>query len=211
VVRLFVAVTPPVEVLDHLDLALATVRQGPAGRDDTLRWSARETWHLTTAFYGEVPDGQVAALGAALAATASSIAPYQLALRGAGLFAHRTVWVGVGGDVARQRAVVDATAQAAALVGVATDERPRQRAHLTVGRTRAGARPPGRTGARQARARPGRPVTDLGGVDGLVRALAVYAGPTWTVAELSLQRSEPGAGRGGGPRYTVVQTLPLGG
>jgi 2'-5' RNA ligase len=48
------------------------------------------------------------------------------------------------------------------------------------------------------------------GVDALVRALAVYEGPTWWVEDLLLLQSQPGAGRGGGPLYTTVGTWRLG-
>ena len=74
------------------------------GCRQAVRWSARETWHLTTAFYGEVPDGAVPALTGELAELATGVEPYELALHGAGVFSHRTLWVGVGGDVERQRA-----------------------------------------------------------------------------------------------------------
>ena len=52
---------PTEDVLDHLDDALR-VRACTVGAVAALRWSARETWHLTTAFYGELPDGAVPAL-----------------------------------------------------------------------------------------------------------------------------------------------------
>jgi len=45
---------------------------------------------------------------------------------------------------------------------------------------------------------------------GIVRALAVYEGPRWTVDELLLMSSQPGAGRGGGPLYEVIDRFALG-
>ena len=45
---------------------------------------------------------------------------------------------------------------------------------------------------------------------GIVRALAVYEGPRWEVDEILLMSSQPGAGRGGGPRYEVVERFALG-
>lgn len=211
-VRLFVAVTPPAAALDHLDLALAAVRRGPAGPDDVVRWSARDSWHVTAAFYGEVPDGCVPALIERLGIVAAATAPYELELRGAGVFSHRTLWVGVGGDAGRQRALAAAAAAAGEELGIDPDGRARARAHLTVGRARVGSRPPGR-GAGASRGRPGSGAPDgrTGGVEALVGALSVYVGPAWRVSELTVQRSEPGAGRGGGPRYTVLHTATLGG
>ena len=211
--RLFAAVWPPEEVLDHLDLALASVRGGPAGTSPTVRWSARETWHLTAAFYGDLPDGSVPGLVADLAEVAAGIAPYELALRGAGVFSHRTLWVGVGGDLEAQRVVSHGCVDAGEAAGGATDNRPRDRPHLTVGRVRPGSRPPRRRSSRPDRPRP-RPDLQASADDdlaaSLVRALAVYEGPRWLVDELHLVSSRPGAGRGGGPLYERVESFGLG-
>ena len=211
--RLFAAVWPPTDVLDHLDLALASVRGAPAGLSSAVRWSARETWHLTVAFYGEVPDGVVPALTADLAELAAGIEPYELALRGAGVFSHRTLWVGVGGDLETQRAVTRGCVEAGESASGATDNRPRDRPHLTVGRVRPGSRPPRRRSSRPDR--PGQRPDMTGPEDedvaaSLVRALAVYEGPRWLVDELALVSSQPGAGRGGGPLYERVETFALG-
>lgn len=200
--RLFAAVQPPEQVLDHLDLALAGARRG-IGADEAVRWSARETWHLTCAFYGELAAGAVEELAGALADELAGTAGYRLTLRGAGVFAHRTLWVGVGGDTDAQREVARAATEAGSSVGVRPDERARQRAHLTVGRTRPGSGP-----ARRRGPRPGRDM-DVDPADALVRALAVYEGPSWTVGGVHLVRSRPGEGRGGGPLYSVIATVPL--
>ena len=232
--RLFAAVWPPEPVLDHLDLALATVRGGPAGLSSAVRWSARETWHLTTAFYGDVPDGAVPGLRDELAAVAAATAPYELALRGAGLFTHRTLWVGVGGDTEAQRRLAAACMRAWPRAGgEPADGRARERAHLTIGRVRSGGRPPrgrpggpgygsrggssgagagagagGRRGGRRDRGRWDSPSSGDEAA-GVVRALSVYEGPTWRVEAIRLVASQPGAGRGGGPLYTPVEELPL--
>jgi 2'-5' RNA ligase len=212
--RLFAAVWPTTEVLDHLDLALASVRGGPAGSSSAIRWSARETWHLTAAFYGDVPDGAVAGLTVDLATAAQATEPYSLALRGAGVFSHRTMWVGVTGEVEAQRRLTVACVEAGAAAGTREDLRPRERAHLTVGRIRPGNRPPRRRSSRPSRpdvpGRPGSSVDDEDVALGVARALAVYEGPSWLVHEVQLVESRPGAGRGGGPLYTAVESFPLG-
>ncbi|WP_315099015.1 RNA 2',3'-cyclic phosphodiesterase [uncultured Cellulomonas sp.] len=210
--RLFAAVWPPQDVLDHLDLALASVRGEPAGLSSAVRWSARETWHLTVAFYGDLPDGAVPGLTADLAEVAAGVQPYELALRGAGVFSHRTLWVGVAGDLDAQRAVGRGCVEAGESSGGVTDNRPRDRPHLTVGRVRPGSRPPRRRSSRPDRpgARPDVPGAEEDVAAALVRALAVYEGPRWLVEELELVSSRPGAGRGGGPLYERVATFPLG-
>ncbi len=219
-VRVFAAVWPPDEVLDHLDLALGALRRTlPDDGTGPVRWSARETWHLTCAFYGEVPDGSLADLAAYLAAVAADAAPYDLRLRGAGVFSHRTLWVGVGGDTAAQQALARAAVAAGEDVGVRPDDRPRERAHLTIGRTRTGLSPrrvhgrPEDRGFRERRG--GDPRGDVAGTapfdsQSVVAALAVYEGPRWTVDTLHLVASRPGEGRGGGPLYTTVETFALG-
>jgi len=203
-VRLFAAVRPPEEVLDHLDLALGAVRGTlPGAADGPVRWSARETWHVTLAFYGEVPEGALPALDDALAGAAAQTPPYRLHLRGAGAFAHRTLWVGVAGDLAPHRTLGAASVAVGALVvrGARADGEAaldtRSRPHLTVGRAARPARPvrpEGRRGRSADRDGPG--------LSALVHALAVYEGPSWTVEQLLLVQSQPGAGRGGGPLYT---------
>ena len=211
--RLFAAVWPPEHVLDHLDLALASVRGAPSGLSSAVRWSARETWHLTAAFYGDLADGAVPQLVADLAEVAAAVEPYELGLHGAGVFSHRTLWVGVAGDLADQRSLGVGCVEAGEGAGAPVDNRPRDRPHLTVGRARPGSRPPRRRSSRPDR--PGqRP--DLQGpgdedvAAGLVRALAVYDGPRWEVHELLLVSSRPGAGRGGGPLYEPVERFGLG-
>ncbi|GIG27876.1 RNA 2',3'-cyclic phosphodiesterase [Cellulomonas marina] len=225
--RLFVAVRPPAEVLDHLELALSGLRGG-AGPSASLRWTVRENWHLTAAFYGEVPEGTVPALADGLAELVARRAPWSLHLRGAGVFAHRTVWVGVGGDVETQAALSAEAVELGEGLGTWSDARERHRPHLTVGRVRPGPRPTGRGGPSGSRGghgggsggalggpaggpRRGRARADADPTTDVVRALAVYAGPAWTVDTVLLVRSRPGEGRSGGPLYEDVASFPVAG
>ena len=54
--RLFVALTPPAAALADVDAALDPART----LQPELRWIPVERWHLTLAFYGEVPDESLA-------------------------------------------------------------------------------------------------------------------------------------------------------
>lgn len=200
--RLFAALSPSVEALDHLDLALSSL--GAVALDDgrpSLRWTPRELMHLTVAFFGEVADGAADDLGRELDEVARSADPLGLHLRGAGTFEDRILFVGVGGDAEALRRLSAATAEAASDVGLRLDRRPRQRAHLTVAR----ASGPRKTSRRKTDPRPTGP-----GLGELAHALAVYEGPRFTADELCLVESTPGAGRSGGPLYEVVRTFPLG-
>ena len=201
--RLFVAVQPPEPVLHHLDLALRTVATGvdTGDRSSPVRWTEAENRHLTAAFFGDVAEALVGELGDAVDAAVTGLEPFELHLRGAGVFAHRTLWVGVGGDVAAMRRLSDAVRDAGADLVARSDDRVRSRPHLTVGRVDPSLR---RSRSRWTRQAQGEDPADV-----LVRALAVYAGPSWLVEDVQLLASQPGAGRGGGPLYTPVRTYRL--
>jgi 2'-5' RNA ligase len=207
-VRLFAAVVPPPRVLDHVEQALDAVR-GPdegSGAVGPLRWASPEDRHLTLAFFGEVSAGAAQDLTAGLGRIAVGHEPFDLQLRGAGVFDRRVFWIGVGGDVDAMGAL---TAECVDLGGTVTgrqDTRVRSRAHLTVARVRSQHR--GRSGPYRRRGEDTGSGPDR--VASLAHALAVYQGPLWTVEDLALVESRPGEGRGGGPAYEVRETLTLG-
>ncbi|MEO7447430.1 MAG: 2'-5' RNA ligase family protein [Humibacillus sp.] len=85
--RLFVAVLPPSEVLDQLEAVLEPRRESGAGGE--LRWTDRHQWHVTLAFFGDVPERRLDDLTEALAASVSGRDPVALRLAGAGTFPTR--------------------------------------------------------------------------------------------------------------------------
>jgi RNA 2',3'-cyclic 3'-phosphodiesterase len=186
-------------VLDHLRGALDLAATGP---DVPVRWTAEENWHLTVAFFGEVPEGAVGELTDSLAEAARTVAPFELRLRGAGVFSGRTLWVGASGQLSAEALLVQAVRQVGEQVSSYRDTRERLRPHLTVGRVLDDSASR-RTGSRSRGRVPG-------AVDHLVHALALYEGPTWVVEDLLLEQSWPGGGRAGGPRYEQVDRWPLG-
>lgn len=123
IVRLFVAVRPPDNVLD----ALAGLRRPERAG---VRWTTRPQWHLTLRFLGEVDDPApvVAALDAARpAACVAAVGPRVMGL-GRGV-----VVVPVGGIEDLAAAVVAATS------GFGAPPEPRPfRGHLTLARARRG-------------------------------------------------------------------------
>lgn len=193
--RLFLAIRPPRAVLDHLEPALDGVRDR-AGR--ALRWTEPEQRHLTLAFHAEVPAGAVADVLTDAGRIAAGHAPLDLHLAGAGEFSHRTLWVGVGGQVRQLGALL-------AEPWLADDDRDRRRAHLTVARV-SGAAPRPR-GRRRGEPRPPAPATVL--LAEAVHALTVYRGPQWTADEVEVVASRLGEGRSGGPLHEVLATVPL--
>ena len=96
VVRLFVALRPPPDAVAHADTALEPVRR----EHPDLRWVPAQRWHLTLAFYGEIPDDKVEGTVAMVDRRLRGHGPCDLAFRGAGSFTRRALWLGVDGDLA---------------------------------------------------------------------------------------------------------------
>lgn len=198
--RVFAAMVPPESAVGHLWHALAAWRDAApaAGRRPLLRWTDPEQWHVTVAFYGELPDGAVPDLVASLGGRLADLRAPGLRLRGAGSYSGRTLWAGVGGDepgdAEALAAILAAGGAAGEDLGVEPGLGERRRAHLTLARIAAGARRDQRASAELTAA---------------VRALAVYEGPSWRPCAVTVFRSQLGAGRAGGPLHDVVDEWPL--
>lgn len=189
--RLFVALVPPPEAVADLAAAVGAVReQHPA-----LRWVPPERWHLTLAFYGEVPEQRVADLGRRVERAAGRSPAARLQLAGAGRFGSQVLWAGVAGDVDVVSRLAASAGAAGRRVGADVEDRP-YRPHLTLARTR---RPAG--GAARGAGRG--PDADLRPA---VAALAGHRGREWTASAVRLVRSHLGPE----PSYEVLLTAPLG-
>ncbi|TGZ09055.1 hypothetical protein E5Z02_17350, partial [Streptomyces rhizosphaericola] len=91
--RLFAAILPPPSAVAELRAAVAPLRTLSGARD--LRWTRPEDWHVTLAFYGEVPDEDVRPeLEARLGRAAHRTEPIRLRVHGAGHFGGRALWAG---------------------------------------------------------------------------------------------------------------------
>ena len=183
--RLFVAVVPPPEAVDHLAAGVQRARSAPDLAVDALRWARPETWHLTLGFLGDVDDRLLPELQQRLARAAGRHPACRVALQGAGRFDGRVLWVGFGGERAGLRRLAASVQAAARRAGAPVDERP-LRAHLTLARARE--------------------TVDLRPA---VAALGDYAGPAWTADEAVLVRSHLGAGPGRTAVHEVVSRHPL--
>jgi 2'-5' RNA ligase len=162
--RLFVALDAPAGVVGDLASAVDQVR----AEHPRLRWVPAPRWHLTLAFLGAVEARRVDDLCTRLGRAAGRHQPLPLQLAGAGRFGDRVLWVGVRGAVADVGRLAASVAAGSRRAGIAVEDRP-YRPHLTLARGRDGVdlRPP-------------------------VAALAGYAGPGWTAAEVHLVRSHLG-------------------
>jgi 2'-5' RNA ligase len=181
-VRLFAAVELPSDVVTHLDSAVA------AHRDDVLRWTTPDSWHLTLAFYGQVEDARVPDLKARLTRTAKRHTALSLALNGAGRFDHRALWVGCEGDIPTIRALARSMAAAGRRVGASANEPRRFKAHVTLARA-----------PKSVDLRP------------YLSALDAYRGPPWTADAVALVRSYLGGGENRRARYETLSRHPLSG
>ncbi|MEU8787028.1 RNA 2',3'-cyclic phosphodiesterase [Streptomyces sp. NPDC048637] len=187
--RLFAAVLPPAPAIEELAAEVAQLKKLPAA--DRLRWTGRDSWHFTLAFYGEVPEETVPELSERLARAAHRRDPYELRIAGGGRFSDRVVWAGADGDRPAMRRLADAASAAARRAGLAMDDEHRPYTpHLTLARNRT-------------------PDLDL---RPYATALKDFAGTSWTVGALALVRSHPPVPGVAGkqPRYETVGSWPLG-
>ncbi len=130
--RLFVALEPPVPVVEHLDDFLDARRD--AGTE--LRWSPPAQWHVTLAFMGAAPERVVEDLVEEVGSVAARTARVGLGLAGGGCFPDvtraRVLFARVvGGDLVAPLA--RSVRAACSVVGAAPEGGP-FRAHITLGR-----------------------------------------------------------------------------
>jgi 2'-5' RNA ligase len=206
--RLFVAIYPPFEVIDHIARLVGDLRTA-AGAD--VRLAVPAEMHLTLAFLGEVEDAGLPDVLAALTVAAGTWrlsrqrddrsdepagaarstpvgagpAP-RLRLGGGGSFIGErstVLWVDLAGDRLALLQLANTVRRELDRAGLPYDARP-FRPHLTLARVRHPA--PGTVEADQT-------------------TLDRYAGPTWPMAEMVLMSSHLGPP----PSYRRLATWPL--
>ncbi|TCB99574.1 RNA 2',3'-cyclic phosphodiesterase [Micromonospora zingiberis] len=188
--RLFTAVYPPAEAIEHLYAQMAGLRVGAAAAAGTnVRLVDPTRAHLTLAFLGEVDPARLPAVREALELVAETAragtVPSVLRLGGGGRFGWgrgTVLWADVRGDVARLVALADAVRAGLNAIGVPGDEKP-FRPHLTI-------------------ARPGDRMSHAD-IESDLSALDDYLGPPWPASELLLMQSGPD------PGYHPLTTWPL--
>jgi len=187
--RMFVAVVPPPEVVEHLDEFLEVRRASAA-----YRWAQVEQLHVTLAFLADVPERTLDDLVERLGRAASRRHAFAAAVAGGGAFPNvaraRVLWAGLDldddGRTELSRMATGARA-AASRAGVPVDGQ-RFRPHLTLARLK-----------------------HPDEVTSWVRLLDAYRGPTWTVDRMTLVASYLGEGPRNRPRYVPVQEFVLSG
>ena len=186
--RMFVALRPPEEALEHLDEFLAVRRE--AAR---FRWTLAEHIHVTLAFLADVPDRSLDDLVERLGRAARRRTPVTTRIAGGGAFPNarraRVLWADLTLDDAGRTELSRMATGARAAAGKAGTvvAGQRFRPHLTV-------------------ARLGRPTE----VSSWVRLLDAYVGPEWTTTTVSLVASHLGQGPRNRPRYELVDEFDVG-
>jgi 2'-5' RNA ligase len=185
--RMFAALVPPPEALEHLDDFLQ-VRRGTGD----FRWVQPDQVHVTLAFLENVPDRKLDDLVERLTRAAARRTAFETAIAGGNAFPNagraKVLWTGLDLDEAG-RTELDRLATgcraAANRSGIEVDG-ARFRPHLTLARTRF-----------------------PHDVSNWVRLLDSYEGPRWRADELTLVESHLGEGPRGRPRHVTVDTFPL--
>ncbi|GAB4010977.1 RNA 2',3'-cyclic phosphodiesterase [Nocardioides ultimimeridianus] len=187
--RVFAAVVPPEDVVEHLDHFLDPRRD----TDDGLRWTRPEHLHITLAFMESVEQHLVDPYVDRLADGLSGTPIPDLRLGGAVAFpdvaSARALALGVrpvseAADVVLER-MAGRARNAAVVSGVEVDG-GRFRPHLTVARLRQKA-----------------------DVSRWVHVLDTYDGPSWPVYEVAVIASHLGEGPNRTPRYETLAEIPL--
>ncbi|QZY29314.1 RNA 2',3'-cyclic phosphodiesterase [Nocardioides coralli] len=186
--RMFVALVPPEEAVEHLDEFLAVRRDAAP-----FRWTLAEQLHVTLAFLASVPDRRLDELVERLRRAAARRTPVTTAVAGGGAFPDaaraRVLWAGLELDAAGRTEVsrmATGARAAAAKAGIEVGGQ-RFRPHLTLARLK-------------------RPQD----VTRWVQLLDGYRGPAWTTGQYALVASHLGEGPRNRPRYERVETFPLG-
>ena len=183
--RMFVAVLPPLGVLEELEELV-----GPRRELSPFRWTRPEQWHLTLAFAEHVPDRAYDVLLLRLAEAARKRRPVQARIVGGGAFPHagkaKVLYAAIETDAEELARLAQGARNAVSTSGVEVDGR-RFRPHLTLARM-----------SRPVEATP------------WVRLLDTYRGRSWQVEEIALVASYLGEGARRGARHEVVETFSLG-
>jgi RNA 2',3'-cyclic 3'-phosphodiesterase len=188
--RVFAAVVPPEEAVEHLEAFLEPRRDSAPD----FRWTLPEQLHITLAFMASVREDQVDDYVDRFADGLARTPVPVLRLAGPLTFpdaaATRALATGVvaeseGADVVLER-IAGRARNAAVNVGIEVDG-GRFRPHCTIARLR---RPEDTTN--------------------WVRLLETYTGPEWPVIEVAVIASHLGEGPGKRPRYETLAELPLG-
>lgn len=187
--RLFVAVHAPATVKEALGHAQERWRARLPR--ECVRWTNPEQIHLTLRFLGDVPAGKVEALTEAVRRACGGISPILMQAEGLGFFPPkrlpRVIWVGLGGEVERISALVEAV-QKATMPFSSEPVAEKFTGHLTIGRCKGMTHQHARILAQ------------------IAKENASLEFGSWTADAVAIVRSEPSSA---GHHHTELAKIPL--
>lgn len=137
ILRAFIAIELDQSVRAGLDQLQRRLRAEPIS--GFVRWVAPSSMHLTLKFLGDVDSARVPGVLAALQTACAGVAPFDLAVRGAGCFPNfqhpNVVWAGLTGQVQAATLLAQRIESECAQLGFEPEERPFS-PHLTLGRVK---------------------------------------------------------------------------
>ena len=180
--RTFIAIAVP----EHVERELVRLQTGLAAEIAGCRWNSSRPFHMTLAFLGDVPDGDLDEICQVVAASIGSFDRFDVEVCGLGAFPSvmrpRVFWAGlsaINGDALNElhRAVIGPLAR----IGHAPDD-PRFHPHVTLSRIKHDRR-------------------DNRGLRTLIESRAGWSAGRFTVTDLLVMSSSL---RRSGPRYEIL-------
>ena len=181
-VRCFLGLPVP----DHVRALLEGARAPALAATPNLTWTRPDGWHLTLAYLGEVPAGDLDRIREVATEVAATAAPLVAATSAAGRFGDHALWIGVDDDPAGAIAALGERLQVALAAADLPVNRRAVRAHVTLAR--------GGRGRRAA-------------VDDATVAAVAPVRVHWEADEVVLWRAVLGDGPA---RYVPLASVPLG-
>jgi len=133
-IRAFLAIEPPESVRQAAATLQGRLRYSLSG---SLGWVRPEGMHLTLKFFGNISEGDIPRISAAVEPVTARFAPLNLEARRLGLFPDsrrpRVLWLGLSGDLDALKALQEEVDRELTLFGFHREDRP-FRAHLTLAR-----------------------------------------------------------------------------
>jgi 2'-5' RNA ligase len=134
-IRSFIAIELP----ETIRAGLQEVQQQLQTFNLNLRWVRPQGIHLTLKFLGDIPSGDVEAVGDGIQQTVAGCGPISLCAKGIGVFPGmrrpRVLWVGLAGQVDALMRLQASLEENLASIGYPKENRP-FRGHLTLARVK---------------------------------------------------------------------------
>jgi RNA 2',3'-cyclic 3'-phosphodiesterase len=187
--RVFIGIAVPRPLEQELTRFQAELAPAVPG----CRWASALPLHLTLAFLGDVANADLSAIGQAAAASAGTIAAFEMEITGLGAFPSakrpRVIWAGVAApDPKPLFHLQESLVKALARIGQKPDD-TRFHPHVTLGRIK-----PDRHGPR------------AGDLTALIERNRSWSAGPWAVADVQVFASQLGPA---GSVYTVLSQAPL--